>query len=102
MEYLAQIKEILKILGGILALSTTPEGLAKGLAIFALVFIAVTMWKLLCEFRGWREIQSCLAKDVKRLTVDTNFLVEKHCKQFEKDAFDLMKLRDQGSAAAEK
>jgi hypothetical protein len=99
MEYLAQIKDILKILSGIMALSVTPESLAKGLIVFAVLFIAFSMWKLLREVKWQRESQTELTKEVRRLAVDTNFLVAKHCTNFDKDAFELMKLREQGNAA---
>jgi hypothetical protein len=102
MEYLAQVKDILKILSGIMALSVTPESLLKGLIAFGILFIAYTMWSLLREVRGQRESQAELTKEVCRLAVDTNFLVAKHCTNFDKDAFELMKLREQGNGAAGK
>jgi hypothetical protein len=100
MDLLEHTKDILKVLGTILTLSATPEGIAKGIAVTAVLFIAGMLWKLLREFRIWREEQSDLARDVKRLTVDTDFLIGKHCKVYDKDTLELLQLREQCCAAS--
>jgi hypothetical protein len=93
MDMLEHIKDILKVLGAILTLSATPEGIAKGVVITAVLLIAALVWKLLQEFRGWRKEQTELATTVKRLTISTDFLVEKHCKLHDTDTLELLQLQ---------
>ncbi len=98
MDYLEQIKDALKVLGAILTLSATPDDLVKGVVVTAVLLIVCMLWKLLKEIRGWREVQTFMAKDLSRLTVDTKFLVTKHCQIHEKDALELLKMREQSDA----
>ena len=90
MDMLEHIKDILKVLGAIVTLSATPEGIAKGVVITTILLIAALLWKLLQEFPSWRKEQAEMAGEVKRLTISTDFLVEKHCKLHDKDTFELL------------
>jgi hypothetical protein len=100
MDYLAYIKDILKILGSILAISTAPENLAKGVVVTAILLILVVSWRILCEFRNWRQDQAVLAEEVKKVSTDTKFLVRKHCIIHKNDAFELMDYREKSDLPA--
>ena len=100
MEFVEHAKDILKILGAVLTLSATPVGVAQGIAITALLVIVAMLWKLLQEFRSWRKEHTALTSEVKRLSTDTDFLVRRHCKIHDKDAFDLLELHAQANANA--
>lgn len=88
------IKDSLKLFGAILTISATPEGLSKGVAITVIILIAVMLWKLLKEFKTWRVEQTKIAEDVRKITIDTSFLVKKHCARHLEDANELLALRE--------